>query len=331
MFLARSYSFRSVQLASVRYHYTRSALRRLKKAELVALAVDRQLATSGTKSDLIDRLLVPEKQDTTTPESAAAHSMASSSSPAIIQLNFSAPTKATEPSTAPMASSEAADTPSPSTNSSKSTAPAVTNTSPATPKKPDDDDDNDIDFDAQWVEAFDLKVHNRGSTSNSNSSSSSNGRRSGGDAIANLRRQRQRLQVQHERVSPSNNAAVMHEENTPPTMTPSIIAPPHRPTDHHNITKHVDDPEINADWVKAFDRRVLRPSSSYTDRVKRPNRTIPASATLNTTPEPTTVSNSQGPSSDSVSTRDKIINWSLGISMSYWYIMGEEGIRSLLS
>ncbi|KAI8096875.1 uncharacterized protein BX664DRAFT_325092 [Halteromyces radiatus] len=233
-------SQRSFHHAATQYQYTRTALRRLKKSDLVALADQHQLDVSGTKNELIDRLVT-------------------SSSFSTLQSNTTDP------------SSHISDK---------------------------DKVNEDEGYDRQWVEAFDLKVSNRTSA------------------------RRQPSQNSPIMSSPSESSsthpAYVHQSlggssttSTPvrPTITTLL------PTDNNkndSVDMDFTDPEINQQWVKAFDQRV---KSSRTKR-----REI-----LDPIVEQQQQQQQQPPSSNIV------VDKAIGISLVLWYFLGEHGIQSTFS
>ncbi|ORX50557.1 hypothetical protein DM01DRAFT_1337718 [Hesseltinella vesiculosa] len=270
----------------------------MKKSKLIALAKEQQLDVDGTKNDLIDRLLADEPSDDPEP-------------PASLPLDQEAGESEDMDLT-----EELQDKPE---QSPKEETPAPTVMDTIDPEI----DSNENELDQAWVEAFDLKVNNRGTT-----------------GIGGLRKQRAR--VQHETVSPMDGH-VQHPPQSQPTTPPAVssqhrpkqpdLSPPQPPSQQHSVSEDFDDPDVNQDWVKGFERRVLRPSSSYVDRIKRNDVATPLHTT---TLPPSTDASSPIPTdeqqqnpSESISGRDKAINWAIGVSLASWYVTGEEGLRSI--
>lgn len=306
-------------LSTFQWNYTRAGLRRMKKPELVTMASQRQMDTTGTKNELIDRLLTPPLSSPVQQSEAAVKN-----------------------------TSKVADTTTETLSTTTSQTGAVPPSSPAAVTADNlynHSSEEDTDgHDELWVEAFDLKVGNRRSGS---------GEKANGFRHARSKQQQPPASPSITPSSPSTtHPGYIHNSLGDPANDKQLVglSLPHRPTtedtsvntasqsDGDDSTKlEFTDPEINQHWVNAFDQRVktrtkirdldtlsanprVGSMDEQPEQQQQPNDNVKATES------------SEQPSSTSVpSTGNKVVDVMIGSSLVAWYIMGGEGIQSTIS
>ncbi|ORZ22203.1 hypothetical protein BCR42DRAFT_405704 [Absidia repens] len=327
---------RSFHHAATQWNYTRTALRRLKKPELVALADQHKLDASGTKNDLINRLLTtptdPPRLETQANLDEDHHTV----SP--LPTN---PEKLT--------SMQHDTTPATSNTAPNDTKPEKSNTETPAPtsgvKLTDSTEDDHDGYDQQWVEAFDLKVGNRrsgisglGRERSSPRQEHSNGRR--------LAQPTPPTASAHGASSSTHPAYVHQSLGVDPSNNPNFTSsPPHRPTadslktNMHDAADDVDelleitDPEINQHWVKVFDQRVkTRTKIMGMDTldvnpkiVVSPEQQEQQQPLINDKPSESTSKPSSTVNSNNA------VSFVIGTSLTAWYFLGGDGIQAVFS
>ncbi|CAO3610114.1 unnamed protein product [Cunninghamella blakesleeana] len=313
---------RTIHQTAIHWNYSRNILRRMKKSELVDLAQQQKLSTIGTKNDIIERIL-------SKPIEIAKKEIAVSENnnkQKEVELNKEEELTTITTTTTTTIATTANTTINNNNNNNKVNETII------------DEDDNQ--FDKQWVEAFDLNKNRFEKMKQ--------------DKLMNVTEEKKPSIFSQQDTVSSSFSSINETSSLKSKIAVTLID---SKEDQEMI---FDDPEINQQWVKAFDQRVkhravVKPrniSNSENDlnekitihqqninnlnnnnnnNTRHQQQTNNIHSSDKTEKKEQLNSNNNDNSNNNTNNNNVFINSIIGSSLLYWYIRGEDGFYSIIS